>query len=78
MMLASLHIQPTNDDSYSVAIVGTMNLFFTKFTAVHKIAQGSNLSIIVSQAMMECLELFNSKHKRYPQRVFLIRSDPDA
>jgi hypothetical protein len=78
MMLASLHIKPTNDGSYSVSIVGTMNVFFTKFTAVHKIGQKSTLSMTVSQTLMECLDLFNSKHKRYPQRVFLIRTDPEA
>ncbi len=38
MMLVALHIQLTRQKLYSVAIVATMNVFFTKFTATHKIA----------------------------------------
>lgn len=78
MMLASLHIEPTQEGLYSISLVGTMNLYFTKFTALQRISQGSVISQTVSQLLQECLDHFNSKHKRYPQRLFVVRCDADA
>lgn len=77
-MLISLHIQPTSDKLHSVAMVGTMNPFFTKFTAVQKVSTLASLSLTVSQCLLECIDMFNSIHKRYPQRIFLIRNDDQA
>ena len=61
----------------SVAIVATMNLYFTKFTGFHKLCSNQNLSQIVVQGILNCVTTFHSKHNRYPQRVFLIHSDTD-
>jgi hypothetical protein len=38
MAVATLHVQQTRQGFLSVALVFTMNLFLTKFTAIHKLA----------------------------------------
>lgn len=78
MMLVSLHIQTTQEGLASVCLIGTMNLYFTKFTALQRICQHSTVSQTVSQLLQECLDHFNSKHKRYPHRLFMVRCDADA
>ena len=37
MAVATLHVQRTRQGLLSVALVFTMNLFLTKFTATHKV-----------------------------------------
>lgn len=78
MMVIALHIEQTKQKVYSVSLVATMNLFFTKFTAVHKIAAKDAISQTVEKGLIECIETFKSKHQRYPNRVFLFRSGSDA
>lgn len=38
MAVATLHVQRTRQGLLSVAIVFTMNLFLTKFTAAHRLS----------------------------------------
>jgi hypothetical protein len=44
MMVIAVHIEQTKQKVYSVSLVATMNLFFTKFTAVHKITVKDTIS----------------------------------
>ena len=78
MMVVALHIQPTKQKALSVSLVATMNLFFTKFTAVHKITAKDTVSQTVEKGLLECIETFRSKHQKYPNRIFLMRSGADA
>ena len=78
MMVVAVHIEQTKQKVYSVSLVATMNLFFTKFTAVHKITSKDTIAQTVEKALIECIETFKSKHSRYPIRVFLFRSGSDA
>ena len=54
-----------------------MNLYFTKFTAFHKLCGNQNISQTVFEGIMNCIKTFQSKHNRSPQRVFLVHSDAD-
>lgn len=78
MMVVALHIQSTKQKLYSLSLVATMNLFFTKFTAVHRITAKDTLSTTLEKGLIECIETFRSKHQKYPNRVFMIRSGVDA
>ena len=74
-MLINLHIKQTKEKLSSVAVVATMNRFFTKFTASHKICSTQNVSQVVSQAILDCVNVFQVNHNRIPQRVFVVHSD---
>jgi len=39
MVAMSLHIEFTRQKQVSISLVSTMNLFLSKFTAVHRIAK---------------------------------------
>jgi hypothetical protein len=47
MAVASLHVQRTRQGLLSVALVFTMNLFLTKFTAAHRLVRADGLRVAV-------------------------------
>jgi len=52
MMLVALHTQVTKQKVFSVSLVATLNLFFTKFTAIHKITAKESISQTVEKGLL--------------------------
>lgn len=75
MMLLTLDIATNSQGLTTVAIVGTMNLYFTKFTAFFKCTTAQHVNSTVSQGLMQCFTTFFSKHQRHPQRLFLMHNN---
>ncbi len=73
MAVASLHVQRTRQGLLSVALVFTMNLFLTKFTAVHRLVKSEGLYSAIEEAMRECVGKFQSVHNRAPVRILVFR-----
>lgn len=52
MAVACLHLQRTRQGLISLALVFTMNLFLTKFTAVHRLVQPEGLGQAISESLL--------------------------
>ena len=70
----SLNIQEMLDDRLSVAIVSTMNCFFSKFSSYRVICTPDNLNAAIFQVIRQSLEKFQEHHKIIPFRIFVFRS----
>lgn len=74
MAVASLHLQRTRQGLISLGLVFTMNLFLTKFTALHRVVKPDALGSALEESLLECISKFQSAHNRVPTRIFVFRT----
>ena len=53
MMVVALNIKPAKKKVFPVSLLATMNLFFMKFTAVHKITAKDTVIQAVEKGLLE-------------------------